>query len=83
MSDLALHHGLDRTSIDFAQFTTGQAHVAQNQPTSGHDVNTMISSATSSQSSVGIPSPSTSRGKVAVLFFFRFFTMDFTKLCIS
>jgi hypothetical protein len=66
MSDLALHHGLDRTSIDFAQFTTSQAHVAQNQPTSGHDVNTMISSATSSQSSVGIPSPSTSRGEIQI-----------------
>lgn len=78
MSDLALHHGLDRTSIDFAQFTTSQAHVAQNQPTSGHDVNTMISSATSSQSSVGIPSPSTSRGKVAVLILFSMFH-DFYK----
>ena len=60
--DLALQHGLDRTSIDIAQFTTSQTHVSpQDQPTSGDRTDIMISSAMSPQRSPNIPS--TSRGK--------------------
>ena len=59
VSDLALQHGLDRTSVDFAQFTSNPVQLGQqNEPTSGTSTSILTSSGMSSQRTASVASPS-------------------------
>ena len=61
--DLASQEGLDRTSVDIAQFSTNPVQVgSRNDPTTGDSSTVLISSAATFPLSAQVSSPSTSQG---------------------